>query len=146
MSTIRSILEAKGRDIHTIQPGATILEAVDAMCKVHIGALLVLEGNVVSGIISERDVMCRVILERQEPARTTVADAMTRNVVCIDIDKSVEEAMAIMTERRCRHLPVVVDGKVQGIVSIGDLVRWASRDQEFEIRILHEYVEGRYPG
>jgi CBS domain-containing protein len=146
MSTVRSILEAKGRDVHTIPPGATVLEAVDAMCKVHIGALLVIDRNNVAGIISERDVMCRVILERKETASTKVADAMTRDVVCIDIDKSVEEAMAIMTERRCRHLPVVVDGKVQGMVSIGDLVRWASRDQQFEIRILHEYVEGRYPG
>jgi CBS domain-containing protein len=71
---------------------------------------------------------------------------MTADVICVELDASPSETMRIMTERRCRHLPVVCDGKVVGLVSIGDLVRWASSNQEYEIRMLHEFVEGRYPG
>lgn len=142
MSTIREILEIKGHTIHSIAPGATVLDAVDEMCRTHVGALLVTAGGEPLGIISERDLMTRVILARRDPGSTTVAEAMTKQIACIGLEGSVEEAMAVMTERRCRHLPVVVDCKVVGIVSIGDLVRWTSRDQEHEIRMLHEYVAG----
>jgi signal-transduction protein with cAMP-binding, CBS, and nucleotidyltransferase domain len=146
MVTVREVLETKGREVLSTQPGATILQAVQEMCRKHVGALLVLDRAVPVGIISERDVMTRVVLAQHDPATTHVRDVMTSDVVCIDADSSIEQAMAVMTERHCRHLPAVHGGSVSGMVSIGDLVRRASQDQEFETRMLHEYVAGRYPG
>ena len=146
METLRPILETKGTTVHSAKPGDTILAAVDEMCRRKIGALLVMDEGTAIGIISERDMLTRVLLERKDPATTKISDVMTREIVCVELDTSQSEAMRIMTERRCRHLPVVCDGKVIGLVSIGDLVRQASRSQEYEIRTLHEYVEGKYPG
>ena len=146
METLRPIIETKGTTIHTATPRETVLAAVDEMCRHHVGALLVLEEGEAVGIISERDMLTRVLLQRRDPGATKVAEVMTPDLVCVELDTSPNEAMRIMTERRCRHLPVVCDGKVIGLVSIGDLVRWASRSQEYEIRMLHEFVEGRYPG
>jgi CBS domain-containing protein len=146
MQTLRTVLETKPNVIHETTPTATVVDAVDQMCRAHVGALLVCEGEKPIGILSERDLLTRVILARRDPATTRVGDIMTREVVCIEPDVAPEEAMAVMTERRCRHLPVVQGGRVAGIVSIGDLVRWASRNQEYEIRMLDEYVAGRYPG
>jgi CBS domain-containing protein len=144
MDKVRDILDVKGREVHVIDPEATALGAVDRMCGKRIGALLVSTKDATLGIISERDVLARVILERRDPAATRVERVMTRDVVCVRPDTSVREAMAIMTEHRCRHLPVLADGDVVGMVSIGDLVRWASREQEIEIRMLTEYVRGGY--
>jgi CBS domain-containing protein len=146
METLRSILETKGTMVHCTSPAALVLAAVDEMCRQHVGALLVMDGESAVGIVSERDLMKRVLLERRDPAATRIDEVMTRDVVCVPVDASPGEAMRIMTERRCRHLPVVVDGKVVGMVSIGDLVRWTSRNDEFEIRMLQEYLQGRYPG
>jgi signal-transduction protein with cAMP-binding, CBS, and nucleotidyltransferase domain len=98
------------------------------------------------GIVSERDIMRRVVLLRRDPALTRVKEIMTTSVACIDETASVEEAMALMTKRRFRHLPVMRDGRVAGMISIGDLVHWVSQHQEFEIRVLNDYVCGRYPG
>jgi CBS domain-containing protein len=144
MDTIQDILEEKGYEVHFIAPEATALQAVDLMCARRIGALLVATAEATLGIITERDVLTRVILERREPAETRVERVMTRAVVCVHLDTRVREAMALMTERRCRHLPVVADGGVVGMVSIGDLVRSASHEQEIEIRMLTEYVRGGY--
>lgn len=144
MDTIRDILDEKGYEVHFIAPEATALEAVDLMCAKRIGALLVATSEATLGIISERDVMTRVILERREPEETRVERVMTRAVACVHLDTHAREAMALMTERRCRHLPVVADGAVVGMVSIGDLVRWGSREQEIEIKMLTEYVRGGY--
>jgi len=144
MDTIQDILEEKGYAVHFIGPEATALQAVDLMCDRRIGALLVATREATLGIISERDVLTRVILERREPAETRVDRVMTRSVVCARLDTHVREAMALMTERRCRHLPVVSEGAVVGMISIGDLVRWSSREQEIEIRMLTEYVRGGY--
>ncbi len=147
MSELRTILERKGTDIHAIRPGASVLDAVDELCRHHVGALLVQDEGTTVGILSERDILSRVILKRRDPATTRVSDVMTHDVVCIDLDSSPEEAMRIMTEQRCRHLPAVEDGRIAGMISIGDLVRWVSANQEFEVRILQEYLlEGKYPG
>jgi CBS domain-containing protein len=144
MDTIEDILEDKGRDVHAITPQATVLAAVEMMCNRRVGALLVATADATLGIISERDVLARVILEGREPSETRVENVMTRAVACVHPTTTTREAMAVMTERRCRHLPVVEDWGVVGIVSIGDLVRWASREQAMEIRMLTEYVHGGY--
>ena len=112
------------------------------MCRARVGALLVMEGAKPVGIVSERDVLTRLVLARRSPAETTVGEIMTRGVVCIASSASPEQAMAIMTERHCRHLPVVRGGAVEGIISIGDMARWASRNQDYEIRLLSEYLGG----
>ena len=144
METLLYILEQKGKAVHRTTPEETVLDAVDAMCRAKVGALLVMKGDKPIGIVSERDVLTRLVLARRNPAETKVADVMTSGVVCIPSTASPEQAMAIMTERHCRHLPVVRGGAVEGIISIGDLVRWASRHQEYEIRLLSEYLGG-YP-
>jgi len=146
METLHRILETKGTSVHKTRPTEKVVAAVDEMCRLHVGALVVMNDDTPVGIVSERDLMQRVILERRDPQTTTAGEVMTRDVVCVGIDASPGEAMRIMTEKRCRHLPVVLDGKIVGIISIGDLVRWASRNQEYEIQMLHEYVSGRYPG
>jgi CBS domain-containing protein len=144
MNIVKEILEDKGYEVYAISPSSTVLQAVELMCARHVGALLVATPEATLGIISERDVLTRVILERREPSETPIELVMTRAVVCVQPTTTVGEAMAVMTERRCRHLPVVVEGGVIGLVSIGDLVRWASREQEIEIRMLTEYVSGGY--
>ena len=146
MSALRTILEGKGTTVQYVGPDVTVLEAVNRMCRSHIGALLVEEHDEAIGIITERDIMMRLVLEKRDPAGTRVADIMTRDVLCIDPDQEPEQAMAMMTEHRVRHLPVVEGRRVVGILSIGDLVRWASRNQDFEIRSLYDYVNGVYPG
>ena len=144
MDSVGDILDEKGREVHSIAPDATVFEAVEMMCARRVGALLVATSTATYGIISERDVMARVILERRDPAVTRVDQVMTHAVACVRPSTAAREAMAVMTERRCRHLPVVADGGIVGLVSIGDLVRAASREQEFQIRMLTEYVHGGY--
>jgi CBS domain-containing protein len=146
MDTIERILAEKGSTVHSTHPTATVHEAVETMCTVRVGALLVCDEGTCVGIFTERDLLSRVILARRDPATTAVAEVMTREVVVVEPDTPAAEAMAIMTERRCRHLPVLRDGKLAGMVSIGDLVRWTSRNQEFELRMLTNYIAGKYPG
>jgi CBS domain-containing protein len=140
MQSLGDILREKGHIVYVAAPRSTVLEAVRTMAAEHVGAVLVCDGDTPVGILSERDVMLRVILQRRDAARTAVKDVMTRDLVCVDPDTPGEQAMAIMTEKRCRHLPVVHDGRLEGMISIGDLVRVASRDQEFEVRMLVDYV------
>jgi CBS domain-containing protein len=143
---MEDILELKGRDVYSTTERATIDQAVSTMCASRVGALVVMDalGRPI-GILSERDLLVRVLLAHKDPATTRVLDVMTRKLICVEEDRSIDDAMAIMTEARCRHLPVVNDGIV-GIVSIGDLVRAVRGREEFEIQVLHEYIEGRYPG
>ncbi len=144
---IRYILETKAhREVLSIAQSAPILDAVDKLCAGRVGALLVMQDTHPIGILSERDLLTRVLLKRRDPARTRVSEVMTRDVVAVSIDATPEEVMAIMTERRCRHLPVIEDDSIVGIISIGDVVRWASRTQEYQIRSLEDYITGRYPG
>lgn len=146
MSALRTILEGKDATVHYVAPDATVLSAVDKMCRTRVGALLVETNDEPVGIITERDIMTRLVLEQRNPATTLVSQIMSKDVLCIDPDREPEEAMALMTEKRVRHLPVVVENVVIGIISMGDLVRWASRNQEFEVRVLRDYVIGVYPG
>jgi CBS domain-containing protein len=144
MDTVEEILKDKGGDVYAISPRASVLQAVELMCARRVGALLVATTEATLGIVSERDVLSRVILDGRAPDETSVEQVMTRAVACVRPTTTAREAMAVMTERRCRHLPVVAEGGVVGMVSIGDLVRWASREQASEIRMLTEYVSGGY--
>lgn len=146
MNSIQRILDRKGSTVHSCAPGDTVMVAVEKMCAEKIGALLVCKDAVPVGIFTERDVMNRVILAHLDPSTTAVQDVMTRDVVVIDADATANEAMAVMTDTRCRHLPVVKDGQLAGLVSIGDLVRQQSRNQQFHIHMLTNYITGQYPG
>ncbi|OFV83331.1 MAG: hypothetical protein A2Y78_07410 [Acidobacteria bacterium RBG_13_68_16] len=146
MDTIASILKEKGTSVHHASGEVTVLAAVEMMSARRIGALMVCEEGRPIGIFSERDLMTRVILAGRDPATTTVEEVMSKDVIFVEPTTRTEEAMAVMTERRCRHLPVVSEGRVVGLISIGDLVRWVSRDQQFQIRQLEDYICGKYPG
>ena len=147
MHTISTILDEKGsRTVHTVSPDATVMHAVETMCAAKVGAVLVCTGKACAGIFSERDLMTRVILRHLDPVTTKVADVMTADVAAVGPEVSTEGAMAIMSDHRCRHLPVIDGGQVVGLVSIGDLVRHESRDQDFEIRTLTDFILGKYPG
>jgi CBS domain-containing protein len=146
METVGHILKDKGHVVLATAPGDTVLQAVETMCAKKIGSLLVTDNGVPVGIITERDLMTDVVLARRDPATTRVGEVMATEVVCVDPNTTAEEAMAIMTERRCRHLPVVEGAKIVGMISIGDLVRWASRNHEFAVRMLTDYIHGKYPG
>jgi CBS domain-containing protein len=141
------ILEAKERlDIFSVSPDATVLEAVQLMNRERIGSVLVcgVEGSI--GIFTERDVLVRVVAAGRDPATTLVGATMTRPFVAVRTTTTVEEAMRIITTKRCRHLPVRgEDDKIVGVVSIGDLTRWIVRDQENQIEGLFDYIAGRYP-
>jgi CBS domain-containing protein len=137
---VSAVLRQKGYDVLSIGPEAVVQDAVEAMCRARVGSLLVCRDGQPIGTFTERDLMARVVVARREPARTRVREVMTPEVICVEPETPVREAMAIMTKRRCRHLPVVSGGRIVGMVSIGDLVRHVSREQEFEIRMLRDYV------
>lgn len=140
MDTVGEILREKGSRVVTASPEETVFEAVDRMCTERVGSVLVCEGLAPIGTFTERDLMLRVVCAGLDPRSTRLAEVMTREVVCVRPDTKRKEAMAILTERRCRHLPVVDEGRVAGLVSIGDLVRAESSSQAFEIRMLRDYV------
>jgi CBS domain-containing protein len=146
METLQDILDHKGGKIHTIAPEATVLDAVDEMCREHIGALLVMRGDALLGIFSERDLMTRVVLAPLDPASTYVGEVMTSDVLCVGVTMSPTDAMDLVTNHRVRHLPVLSGRRIVGVVSIGDLVRWTIADREQAVQQLNEYVTGRYPG
>ena len=146
MDNVGLILKDKGSDVLKVSTQATVKEAVEAMCARRVGSVLICDGLQCAGIFTERDLMNRVILGGLDPATTNVASVMTADVACIEPGTAASEAMAIMTERRCRHLPVIAGGEIAGVISIGDLVRWESRNQEFHIRMLTDYITGKYPG
>ena len=147
METLEFVLESKGSTaVHVVEPGATVLEAADRMCAAHVGALLVIRDETLVGVFTERDVMVRVVLDRRDPASTRVEEVMTPAVVTVPLDSSAHDAMSLMTSRRVRHLPVTDGRRIAGVVSIGDLVRWAVTDRDRLIDELQEYVAGRYPG
>jgi CBS domain-containing protein len=137
------VLADKGHNVVTITPDAMVVVAVARMNDHHIGALVVVDArNVPVGIFSERDVLTRIVGGGRDPARTRVREVMTCELVAITPDLTVGRAMALITKRRCRHLPVLVDGLLIGLVSSGDLTRWLIRDQEREIHDLCRYIHG----
>ncbi len=142
MKTVSNLLDAKGQDVWSLTPDATVYEAIDQMAQKGVGALLVMEGERLLGIVSERDYARKVILKGKSSRKIKVREIMSYPVVCARPELTVEETMAIMTEKRIRHLPVVVEEKVVGVISIGDVVRGIIQDQEFEIHQLTNYIHG----
>ncbi|HEX6763702.1 MAG TPA: CBS domain-containing protein [Gaiellaceae bacterium] len=142
MAIVAKILGQKGRDVIRIEGDATVLDAVQVMVDANVGAVLVTGGdpNDVRGIFTERDFLRRVAVRGHDPRETPVRDVMTSPLVVITPDTEVEEAMALMTDRRIRHIPVVDGDAVVGMISIGDLVRLQSEQQSFQIRYLTEYI------
>jgi CBS domain-containing protein len=143
--TLVAVLARKGSKVHCVVPEATVLAAVRKMNEERIGALLVCDGSDVLGIFTERDILCRVVDSTRDPATTEVAEVMTNELIAVPPDTLVEEAMAVITEKRCRHLPVIDDGNLVGLVSIGDLTSWVSRHQEGHIKDLLNFITGKYP-
>ncbi len=143
MATVGDILAGKGSLVHRIAPDRTVFEAIQTMVDRNCGALLVMEGDEIAGIITERDYLRRVALEGRTSRETTVRDIMSTPVVYIESSDGIEAAMALMTDRRIRHLPVVDGGALVGLVSIGDLVRYQSREKTFQIKYLEDYISAR---
>ena len=142
MRNVSQILEAKGHRVVGLAEDAPVLEAIRLMAEHHIGAVLVLRGEDLVGIASERDYARKVILQGRSSSDTPVSTIMSSPVTCVGPQESVEKCMAIMTERHIRHLPVLEDGRLTGIVSIGDLVKETIEDQKQEISYLQQYIAG----
>ena len=140
--TVRHILKQKGPHVFSIGPDETVYAAINLMATEDVGSLVVLEDGKLVGIITERHYARNVFLKGRASPQTLVGEIMERNVVCVEPDKSIEECMAIMTAKRVRHLPVINDGELLGIVSIGDLVKRMISDREFVIDQLEHYIRG----
>jgi CBS domain-containing protein len=141
MKTIRQLLETKPhQDIYSVTPHSTVFQALQVMADKDIGAVLVMSGVQLLGILSERDYARKVVLQGKASATTPVAEIMTSRVIYVRPDQSTDEAMAIMNERRFRHLPVVERDRVVGVISVTDLVRDAMSEKEFIIQQLENYI------
>ncbi len=142
MTTVRQLLEQKSPELWTISPNATVFDAIAKMAEKDVGSMVVMDGETLIGIITERHYSRNVALKGKTSPTILVKDIMERNVMYVRPEQSVEECMALMTEKRVRHLPVLEGGKVKGIVSIGDLVKSIIADQKFVIDQLEHYVHG----
>lgn len=140
MITVRHLLDRKGRAIFSVRPEEPVLEAIRLMAERHVGALLVMKGDELAGIVSERDYARKVILKGRSSADTPVAQIMSSPVVTVSLANSVQECMQLVTERRLRHLPVMEGRKVVGMVSIGDLVKAVMEEQQQTIEQLESYI------
>ncbi len=140
MKTVRDILKVKGDEIWRIKPDASVFEALELMAEKKVGALMVMDGERVAGIISERDYARKVILLGRSSPSTMVKEIMTSAVVYTHLEQPIEECMALMTDKRIRHLPVMEEGKLIGVISIGDLVKSIIDDQKFIIEQLERYI------
>jgi len=140
MTTVRQLLDRKDRAVFSVGPETPVLEAIRAMAEHHIGALLVMKGEVLAGIVSERDYARKVILLGRSSSDTPVRDIMTTPVLTVSPETSVEQCMQLVTDRRVRHLPVVEAGRVVGMVSIGDLVKAVIAAQQQQIEQLESYI------
>lgn len=142
MKKIKELLREKGGSVWSIGPDASVYDAIAMMAERNIGALLVMEGDRLVGVMSERDYARKVILAGRASKDTKVGDVMTSRVIFADPTETVEECMALMTDKHIRHLPVMEDGELLGLVSIGDLVKEVIAEQKFMIKQLEHYISG----
>jgi CBS domain-containing protein len=140
MKTVNEILLAKANKLLSISPDVSVLDALKLMADREVGALVVLDGEKLAGIFSERDYARKVILFGKSSKDTPVSEIMTRKVVCVRPDQSVEDCMGLMTDKRIRHLPVLQGEKVIGVISIGDVVKEVISEQKFVIEQLEHYI------
>ena len=140
MGNVSEILGEKGGRVLKIEASASVFEAVQEMVDANVGSLLVTDRDDIIGIVTERDYLRRVTLEGRTDKDTAVGEIMTAPLVVVTPETQIDECMAVMTDRRIRHLPVVEDGEVVGVVSIGDLVKFKSKQQSFEIQYLTDYI------
>ena len=140
---LSSILEEKNGDVLQIDADATVFDAITKMVAANVGSLLVADEGDIVGIITERDYLRRVTLEGRTEKETAVREIMTSPLYIATPDTPIDECMALMTDRRIRHVPVVDGGRVVGVISIGDLVKFISKQQAFEIKYLTDYITGR---
>lgn len=142
MKRVKDILDVKGREIYSIEPDASVYDAMKLMADKEIGSLVVMEGTKLVGLISERDYARKVILMGRSSKSTQVREIMTTRVVYAQPDQNIEECMALVTEKRVRHLPVIDEGRLVGVISIGDLVKSIISEQKFIIEQLERYIRG----
>ena len=142
MKLVQHLLDSKGRDVISIVQDASVFDAIKLMADRAVGSLLVMDGDKLKGIVTERDYARKVIIKGRSSESTAVADIMTTDLVTASAEQSVNDCMTLMSERRIRHLPIVVDGKVAGMISIGDLVQAIISDQQEEIEQLEQYISG----
>lgn len=142
MKTARQLLEEKGNAILAVTPETLVYDALVVMAEHRIGALLVIAEDHLAGVFSERDYAREVVLKGKTSRTTPVADVMSTTVITVTPDTSVEDCMALMSGKRIRHLPVIKDGKVQGVLSIGDLVKATIEYQQFLIKQMESYIQG----
>ena len=141
---IRDILRRKGEDVYSVGPLATVIDAVNAMNDHHVGSVLVCEGGYPVGVFSERDVLVRVVAAHRDPRQTLVRDVMTTRLYTASPDDTLLEVMRLMTDRRCRHVPVMEGEALIGLVSIGDLTKATHHNLRQEVRELSSYIGGPY--
>jgi len=142
MKLIKHLLDRKGRDIISVKPEISVLDAIRLMAEKGIGSLVVMEGQELLGIMSERDYARKVIIKGRSSESTAVSEIMTANVITTSSSETVTDCMGVMTEKKIRHLPVVEDNVVIGMISIGDLVEAIIADQQEEIEQLEHYISG----
>ena len=140
MRSVRHLLEAKAPEVHSIGPDAPVIDAIRLMAEKHIGALVVIDAGRLAGMVSERDYARKIVLQGRSSSNTPVREIMTSDVLSVGLDDTADHCMQMVTHRRIRHLPVVVDGAVVGLVSIGDLVKAVIEDQQVEIDQLQRYI------
>jgi CBS domain-containing protein len=143
MNRVKEILGDKTQDVLRIEGDATVFDAVKRMVDAGVGSLLVTDDGKISGIFTERDYLRRMTLEGRDDKETAVRDVMTSPLIVVTPETDIDECMAIMTDRRIRHLPVVETDEIVGIVSIGDIVKFKSKQQSFEIQYLTDYITAR---
>jgi len=143
VSRVSEILRGKGTDVLKIHASATVFDAIKKIVDKNVGSILVTEGDEVVGIMTERDYLRKIAVLGRTSHETLVSEIMTAPLVYVTPETTIEESMAIMTDRRIRHLPVVENEDVVGIISIGDLVKFQSREQSFQIQYLTDYISGR---
>jgi CBS domain-containing protein len=142
MKIVRQVLDEKGYTVHTISPEAPVFEALQKMADENVGALVVVEDGELVGVLSERDYARKVILQGKSSKQTPVRDIMSRRVVCVSSQQRMDACMSLMTENRVRHLPVLENEQLAGVISIGDVVKAIIEDQQFTIEQLEHYIKG----
>ena len=143
MSAVSDILQGKQRDVLQIRGDASVFDAVKTMVEANVGSLLVTDGDEIAGIVTERDYLRRAALAGRADDATLVREIMSAPVICVTPETSIDECMALMTERRIRHVPVVDEGALVGMISIGDLVKFQSTQQSVQIKYLTDYITAR---